>query len=142
VQWINYEGVRSVANDFLPNLALAPLGRDDGAGFGWHDMTVYKAGVEYQAGESWTLRGGYSYAHQPIRENELLINILAPGVMEQHVSAGVSWLFRKGQAINFAVVRAIPKSVSGPNNLEAPGYQQIELQMDQWELDLSFSFGF
>jgi hypothetical protein len=32
--------------------------------------------------------------------------------------------------------------VSGPNNLEAPGFQSIELSMDQWEIDLSYSFGF
>ena len=58
VQWINYESVRSVANDFLPNLALSALGLENGAGFGWHDMTVYKAGVQYEAGKDWTLRAG------------------------------------------------------------------------------------
>jgi long-chain fatty acid transport protein len=92
-------------------------------------------------GRDWALRG-YAYGRQPIRENEVLINILAPGVMEHHVAAGVTRSFGKGRAINLAIVRAIPKSVSGPNNLEVPGLQTIELQMDQWELDLSFSFGF
>jgi long-chain fatty acid transport protein len=142
VQWINYESVKSVANDFLPNLAMAPLGMDGGAGFGWHDMTVYKTGVQYEASRDWTLRAGYSYGRQPIRDNEVLINILAPGVMEHHVSAGVTRAITKGQAINFAVVRAIPKSVAGPNNLEAPNQQTIELTMDQWEFDVSYSFGF
>jgi long-chain fatty acid transport protein len=141
VQWINYEGVRSVANDFLPNLAMSPLGTDAGAGFGWHDLTVYKAGLQYAA-KSWVWRGGYSYAQQPIRENEVLINILAPGVMEHHVSAGLSRIFKNGRMLNLAIVRAIPKSVSGPNNLEAPGQQSIELKMDQWEFDISYSFGF
>jgi hypothetical protein len=97
VQWINYESIKSVGNDFLPNLALAALGVENGAGFGWHDMTVYKAGVQFEASEKWTLRGGYSYGRQPIRSNEVLINILAPGVMEQHVSAGVTRLVRKGR---------------------------------------------
>jgi len=142
VQWINYESIKSVGNDFLPNLALTALGTGNGAGFGWHDMTVYKAGLQYQAGKDWVLRGGYSYGEQPIRANEVLINILAPGVMEHHVTAGFSRKVKKGQAFNFAVVRAIPKSVTGGNNLEVPGYQTIELKMDQWELDASFSFGF
>ena len=142
VQWINYESVKSVSNDFLPNLALASLGADAGAGFGWHDMTMYKAGVQFEANPDWTLRAGYSYGRQPIRGNEVLINILAPGVMEQHVSAGVTRLLRKGQAVNFAVIRAIPKAVSGPNNLEVPNRQSIELKMDQWEFDVSYSFGF
>jgi long-chain fatty acid transport protein len=142
VQWINYESVKSVGNDFLPNLAVAPLGTSEGAGFGWHDMTVYKAGLQYEASRDWTLRAGYSYGRQPIRDNEVLINILAPGVMEQHVSAGVTRAIKKGQAFNLAIIRAIPKSVTGPNNLEAPNRQSIELRMDQWELDLSYSFGF
>jgi len=142
VQWINYEGVRSVGNDFLPNLALATLGSNDGAGFGWHDMTIYKGGLQYEASRDWTLRAGYSYGRQPIRGNEVLINILAPGVMEQHVTAGVTRVLAKGRALNIAIIRAIPKSVVGPNNLEASNRQSIELQMDQWELDVSYSFGF
>ncbi len=143
VQWINYESVKSVGNDFLPNLAKAPLGTGNGAGFGWHDMTIYKAGLQYEASRDWTLRAGYSYGRQPIRDNEVLINILAPGVMEQHVTAGFSRLLKRGgQALNFAIIRAIPKSVVGANNLEAPNRQSIELKMDQWELDVSYSFGF
>jgi long-chain fatty acid transport protein len=141
VQWINYESVKAVGNDFLPNLALQPLGRAAGAGFGWHDMTVYKAGLQYAA-EDWTWRAGYSYGRQPIRADEVLINILAPGVMEQHVSAGFTRALGRGRALNVAVVRAIPKSVAGVNNLELPGRQRIELRMDQWEFDVSYSFGF
>lgn len=142
VQWINYESVKSVGNNFLPNLGLAPLGTTSGAGFGWHDMTIYKAGLQYEASRDWTLRAGYSYGRQPIRDNEVLINILAPGVMEQHVTAGVTRAIKKGQALNLAIIRAIPKSVVGPNNLEVPNRQSIELKMDQWELDVSYSFGF
>ena len=142
VQWINYESVTSVGNDFLPNLALSPLGTTNGAGFGWHDMTIYKAGLQYEASRDWVLRAGYSYGRQPIRDNEVLINILAPGVIEHHVTAGLTRAVKKGQALNLAIVRAIPQSVSGPNNLEAPNQQTIELKMDQWEFDVSYSFGF
>jgi len=142
VQWIDYSSVRSVGNDFLPNLALSPLGTDTGAGFGWHDMTIYKLGLQWQASDAWALRAGYSYGRQPIRDNEVLINILAPGVMEHHLSAGFSRALGKGSALNFAVTRALPKTVSGPNNLEAPGQQTIQLEMNQWDFDISYSFGF
>jgi long-chain fatty acid transport protein len=142
VQWINYESVTSVSNGFLPNLAITLLGTKGGAGFGWHDMTIYKAGLQYEASRDWTLRAGYSYGHEPIRQDQVLINILAPGVMEHHISAGLTRVIKKGRALNLAIVRAIPKSVIGPNNLEVPNRQAIELKMDQWELDLSYSFGF
>ena len=62
--------------------------------------------------------------------------------MEHHVTAGVTRAVKKGQAVNFAIIRAIPKSVTGPNNLEVPNRQSIELKMDQWEFDVSYSFGF
>ena len=62
--------------------------------------------------------------------------------MEHHVTAGVTRFIKKGQALNLAIIRGIPKSVTGPNNLEAPSQQSIELRMDQWEFDLSYSFGF
>jgi long-chain fatty acid transport protein len=131
-----------VGNEFLPNLMQAPLGAEGGAGFGWHDMTVYKAGFQYVANRDWTLRAGYSYGRQPIRDNEVLINILAPGVMEHHLTAGVTRAIRKSQAIHLAIVRALSASVSGPNNLDVPDQQSIELRMDQWELELGYSFGF
>jgi hypothetical protein len=54
VQWINYESINSVGNDFLPNLAISPLGTTTGAGFGWHDMTIYKGGLQYEASKDWT----------------------------------------------------------------------------------------
>lgn len=142
VQWINYESVNSVGNDFLPNLGRARLGMVDGAGFGWHDMTIYKGGLQFEANDDWVLRTGYSYGKQPIRENEVLINILAPGVMEHHITAGVTRMLKNGRALNLAIVRAIPRSISGPNNLEVPNFQTIELKMDQWEVDFSYSFGF
>jgi hypothetical protein len=31
--------------------------------------------------------------------------------------------------------------ISGPNPMEAPGQQTIDLEMDQWELEISWSFG-
>jgi len=35
---------------------------------------------------------------------------------------------------------ALSNSVTGPNPLEAPGQQNIEIKMDQWEIELGFSF--
>jgi long-chain fatty acid transport protein len=72
----------------------------------------------------------------------MLFNIVAPGVVEQHLTFGVSKSIGIGKAINFALMRAFRNSIDGPNTLEAPGFQSIELAMSQWELDISFSFGF
>jgi long-chain fatty acid transport protein len=141
VQQVLYSGIASVANPILPNLMQAPLGSDAGAGFGWEDMTTVKGGVQLRAGEGWTWRAGYSYGQQPIPDREVLFNILAPGVIEQHVTFGFSKLVKGTQEISLAITRAFSKSVTGANPLEVPGLQSIELKMDQWDFELCWSFG-
>lgn len=141
VQRINYSEVASVGNPMLPNLMMSPLGGDGGAGFGWEDVTVFKAGLQVRGGNGWTLRGGYSYGEQPIPESEVLLNILAPGVIEQHVTVGFSKQVGRG-SFDFSLIRALSKDVAGPNPLEVPGLQQIKLRMDQWDIGVGYSFRF
>jgi long-chain fatty acid transport protein len=142
VQQILYSGIKSVGNPLLPGLMQAPLGSDNAAGFGWKDMTVYKGGIQWAANEDWTFRAGYSYGKQPIPTTEVLFNILAPGVMEQHVTFGLTKAVGKGREFSLAIMRALQKHIDGPNPLEVPGFQSIRLQMNQWEFDISYSFGF
>jgi len=142
VQQIYYSKTESIGNTLLPNLMTARLGDDGGAGFGWKDVTAYKLGLQWAATPGLTVRAGYAYAKQPIPESEVLFNILAPGVIEQHITVGASANVGAKTKVNFAVVRALSKSVTGPNPLEVPGKQTIELKMDQWVFDLGLSFGF
>jgi len=141
VQQVMYSDVTSIASPLMPNLMQAPLGSDSGSGFGWEDMTTVKAGVELRAGAGWAWRAGYSYGRQPIPESEVLFNILAPGVQEQHVTFGFSKLIRGSQELSIAVMRSFSKRITGPNPLEVPGLQTIDLQMDQWDFEIGWSFG-
>ena len=143
VQRINYSDVASVGNTFLPNIVAAPLGSNNGAGFGWRDINVYKLGVQWKQNEVWTWRAGYSKADQPIPNSEVLFNILAPGVVEQHITLGFSRAMERGPGrFNVALMYAPTKSVRGPNPLEVPGAQQIELKMHEYEVEFGYSFGF
>jgi len=142
VQQIYYSNTESIGNPLLPNLQTARLGDDGGAGFGWRDVTAYKLGLQWAASPTLTLRAGYAYAKQPIPESEVLFNILAPGVIEHHITAGVSANVGTKSKVHLSVVRALSKSVTGPNPLEVRGKQTIELKMDQWLFDLGLSYGF
>lgn len=141
-QRIYYSRVKSIGSPMLPNLMQAPLGADGGAGFGWQDVGVWKVGLQYEVSPKLTLRGGFAHCNQPIPESEVLFNILAPGVIEDHLTVGFTTLLSEKSALHFSLMRGFSSSVSGPNPLEAPGQQQIELKMDQWEAELGFSFGF
>jgi len=115
------------------------LGGNDGIGFGWKDMTTVKFGVQYEAANDWTWRAGYSHGNQPIPESEVFFNILAPGVMEQHFTAGFTKKFDNGsQEINFAAMYAPSYSVTGL----IPSGQTVELEMKQYQLELGWSLLF
>jgi long-chain fatty acid transport protein len=142
VQQIYYSDIPAVGNPMLPNLMQAPLGADNGAGFGWDDVTVWKLGGQWDVNDTWTLRAGYAHCNQPVPDSEVLFNILAPGVIEDHITVGFSALLSQKAKLHFALVRGLSASVEGANPLEAPGQQKIQLKMDQWLGELGFSFGF
>ena len=139
VTQILYSQIKSINNPMLPNLQTSQLGNDEGAGFGWKDMTVYKFGLMYEGVPGWTFRGGYSYGKQPIPDSEVIFNILAPGVIEQHITFGLSKVVCNNE-FSIGFMYALNKEVSGANPLEAPGQQTIELSMNQWQIDFGYAF--
>ena len=92
---INYSDVKSVSNPSQP--PQAPLGAANGPGFGWQDIDVFKLGVAWRMSEAWTLRAGYNRGDNPIIPRDVTFNILAPGVMKDHYTAGLHRRAGQGQ---------------------------------------------
>lgn len=146
-----FSDVDSVGNPFA-NLFTCPsvnpastdfsgcLGANNGAGFGWDDMTIYKVGVEWNAGSDWTWRAGYSSGTQPIPESEVMFNILAPAVIDDHVAIGFTKTRANGGEFNVSFMYALEGSQTGPNPFDPT--QKIEISMYQWELEASYSWRF
>jgi long-chain fatty acid transport protein len=141
VQEIYYSDVKSINNPLLPNIQSSQLGKDGGAGFGWDDITVLKLGVQWKSSKDWTWRAGYSIGDQPIPRSEVLFNILAPGVIKQHATLGVTKTMGNSE-LKFALMHALSHSVEGPNPLEAPGQQTLKLKMNQWEFSVGYAWKF
>jgi len=153
IQQINYSDVAAVSNPIAslqqPSVSCTPgapatggtgvgcLGGSSGAGFGWEDMTIVKLGYEWQSSDAWTWRVGYSKTDQPIPDTEVVFNILAPGVIEEHITFGFTRALSNNSDLNFALMVAPNVSVSGPNAFDSA--QTIELEMDQYELAMSYS---
>ena len=149
VQWIGYSEVDSIANEMLPALGLCQfavnpqsncLGGDSGPGFGWDDMTILKLGYQWETANDWTWRVGYSYGEQPIPSSEVLFNILAPGVVEQHFTFGFTKKLAGGGEVHLATFYALEESVTGRNPLDPN--QTIEIEMDQFEIGLGYTWHF
>ncbi|MDH3989970.1 MAG: outer membrane protein transport protein [Gammaproteobacteria bacterium] len=149
VEYIGYSEVDSISNPMLnlfgcPTLPLGGtsvepcLGGEAGAGFGWEDMTIYKLGFEWQSDESNIWRFGYSHGEQPIQSADVLFNILAPGVMEQHFTLGWTRMRSNGSAWNVSFMYAPENTVTGPSFFDP--LQTIDLKMSQIELEISYSW--
>lgn len=145
IQGIRYSDAASVANPIDGLLdgscQVDPeycLGGDNGAGFGWDDMLVYKVGVAWKKSDTWTWRAGYSMTDQPIEEDQMTFNILAPGVMEEHITAGFTQKLASGNEVNLSFMYAPEKRVRGPQNFDPT--QDVIFSMRQVELEISYSW--
>ncbi len=113
---IQYSGVPAVGNS---PLVPAQFGSTNGPGFGWKDMTVYKLGVAYAYNSSLTLRAGFNHNSQQIGPEAAFLNMLAPGVVQNHLTLGSTWKLADKSEVTVAYVHAFAKTVTGaiPNNL-------------------------
>jgi len=193
-QHINYSEIKAVGNPLDPNrfinrcalpvllgefleenpqyalLITAPekdpgacLGSATGPGFGWRDLSVAKFGYQLSLGD-FRLRAGYSRNRQPIPESEVLFNLLAPGVPQEHYTAGLSYRFSQALGFDLALMYAKDYPVRGKNplsNINAtvldlvglgastdeafgsdPQDQDLTLDMYQIEVTLGLSYYF
>jgi long-chain fatty acid transport protein len=142
-----YSSVASVGNPST-NLLLGPsglLGLDDGAGFGWKDVDVFKVGAEWRASPKLTLRAGYAYNTQPIDSRDVMINILAPGVVQHHITGGLQYRLSRNVDLELAGMYALDAQVTGselPIGPPADPNHQIEISMHQYEVTLGIKYRF
>ena len=147
IQRINYEDVAAVSNpidNLVSDCSATPsggsgsgcLGGSDGAGFGWENITVFKLGYQWMQGAN-TWRVGYSRNDQPIPSSEVTFNILAPGVMREHITFGFGRQMSSNSSIDFSFMYAPAEKVDGTNTFDPT--QEIELEMEQYELAISYN---
>jgi long-chain fatty acid transport protein len=140
---ILYSGVRAVSN---PSQPVAPLGADNGPGFGWKDIDVFKLGAAWQMNSAWTLRAGYNKGGNPVSSADVTFNILAPGVVTDHYTLGFTYAGCPGCELTGAFMVAPRKSVSGPslfNGFVGPNQAGSEtVSMRQTSLGLAWSMKF
>ncbi len=116
-QKIDYGSVRSVGNSSrnYGTTTTNSLGPDDGRGFGWSNVKVWKLGFEHKASGNMTLRAGYGLTTNPVNSRDVTFNILAPGVVRQHYTLGGTYNMGKSSELTAAFMHAATNSVSGPS---------------------------
>jgi long-chain fatty acid transport protein len=141
IDWerIEYTGVASVSN---PSTNQAPLGSANGPGFGWSDIDVWKIGVQWKANPALTLRAGYNRSENPIQPRDVTFNILAPGVVKDHLTLGFTYALDKDSEITMAYMHAFSNEVQGASffNAFAPGQGGTE-KIEMYQNSLGIAWG-
>lgn len=146
-QRILYEDVKAISNPgpvFTPGTGPTPpcggpsclLGTDDGMGFGWENINVYRLGLEYLYDSNWTFRAGFAMNDQPIPGSEVLFNILAPAVIEKHATVGFTYRPDSSSEWNFAYLRGLEETVS---TMQSALGVPASIKMHQNSVDISYS---
>jgi long-chain fatty acid transport protein len=149
---IYYSQVASISNPLVPNLTDCPflggggttsdcLGGDNGPGFGWEDMTVFKLGVSWQFEKDLVLRAGYNHGENPIPTSETFFNILAPGVVEDHITFGATKTLANGAELTFMLMHAFENTVKGSGSIPAAfGGGEVDLRMQQNAVGIAYGW--
>jgi len=141
VQQINYGDVASVGNPVDCLFTGCQLGADNGAGFGWQNTTVYKIGAMYQMSPAWTLRAGFVTLKQPIPASQTLFNIVAPGVVENHVTLGATWQVSNQSELTVGYMHAFENKVNGAGSIPpSMGGGEANLRMSQDSLGIAWGW--
>lgn len=141
-KWIDYSSIPPVGNA-VGNPGL--LGQSSGPGFAWRSISVIKLGADWQLNPNWTFRAGYSFNENPVIAEAVTFNILAPGVIQHHLTAGIT--FSTGHhELSLAYMHGFFNSVTGPSRFAAlglaPAGTQEEISMAQDSVGLAYSFKF
>lgn len=150
-QRINYGDINSVGNPSTnPGNSVAGTGFTTGSlgcancrGFGWGNVNVFKVGVEYQYNPALTLRAGINVTDNPIQARDVTFNILAPGVVKDHLTLGFTYNLSDESELTMAYMHAFKNSLTGASLFATGGWVagtgNEKIQMDQNSLGIAYS---
>lgn len=101
-------------------------------------MTVIKTGIAFQVNDALTLRVGYNYTTNPIKGDQTFFNILAPGVVQHHATAGLTWKIREKLELSAFYAHVFENTVEGNGSAFGPA----DLTMSQNSFGLSLGVVF
>jgi len=140
--YIDYGSVHAIGNStntFDPGVVL--FGSTDGPGFGWKSINVFKLGFEYAYNDTWTWRAGWNHGDNPIGSDQVTVNFLAPGVIEDHMTLGFTRKLDQHSELSADFVHSFNNSVSGifGPTVAAFGGGTMKLEMSQNYLEVGYS---
>ena len=88
----------------------------------------------------WTLRAGYNHGDNPIQARDVTFNIIAPGVVKDHATLGVTYLTDAGNELTVSYMHAFENTVSGSTIALFGGSGTDTIKMYQNSLGVAYSW--
>lgn len=99
-----------------------------------------KVGASYDYSRDLTLRIGYNHAGQPIPSAQTFFNILAPGVVQDHLTLGATWKTPSGGELSLSYAHAFKKQIDGSNSMQQFGGGNANISMQQNLVGMAYSW--
>ena len=142
-QRIQYSQIAAVGDGIASLFAGVPLGANSGPGFGWRDVSVVKLGSSYRVNEWTTLRIGFSSNQQPVQASQTFFNILAPGVVRDHLTFGATWALSQKNELSFDYLHAFKNTVNGSGSIPpAFGGGEVNVSLEENSFGAGFTHKF
>jgi long-chain fatty acid transport protein len=143
--YIDYASVHAIGNStntFSPG--VVKFGSTNGPGFGWKSISVFKLGFQYASSDQWTWRAGWNHGDNPIGSDQVTVNFLAPGVIQDHLTLGFTHKLDQDSELSADFVHSFNNSVSGTFAPTVSGFgggtMKLEMTQNYFEMGYSKKF--
>jgi len=110
-------------------------------GLGWRSVFAVAIGGQYQATDRLTLRAGYLYNTNPIRNETTLFNVQAPGIITNTFTLGASYQMTENVTASLAWMHGFRNDIQGPI-IQIPGSTvRLDAQVDTLWFGVNIKFG-
>jgi long-chain fatty acid transport protein len=82
-------------------------------GLGWRSVFSVASGLQYQLSEALSLRLGYVYSQNPIRDRDAFFNVASPAIYEHIAAIGATVRVTCRTSLSIAYLRAFENSIEG-----------------------------
>ncbi len=136
IRWINYHDVMNEVD--VSGMAVPSWN------FHWDNQWVFAIGTSYKVLPYLTLRTGFNYAKDPIDDDDLYMNIVAPAIVETHATFGFTYNITKSFDVSFAYVHAFEHDQTGkvPQQYQPMYGKEVEIKMHQDTVAAQVSYVF
>lgn len=101
------------------NAGFGPTGALQG--LGWANLFGFNLGAQYKLTDRLFVRGGYSYNESPITGSNMFTNIASPLMIQNIVSAGISYQLTCNVVFSATYIHGFENEVTGDFPLAPPG---------------------